>query len=182
MVLWADGQLKKFNSPEEILDYYCGVRYNLYTKRKAYQLNGLEKDIKYLGNKRRFLQEVRDGEIKLFTEKGGKKVSRKTLEIEAELEERGYDKTTDTEEKDDEETESKGGYNYLLRLQINSITAEKIDKLKKDIDSKIKLRDELKSKTEKDLWLSDLEEFQIEYEKWLSIIDKEKPKKKKKTN
>ena len=95
-----------------------------------------------------------------------------------ELDEKGYDR--DREEIDSEEDEEKGksGYEYLLRLQIGSITAEKINKLQNDIDSNIQERDLLKSKSEKDLWLEDLEKFETEYKKWLLEMDKETKTKK----
>ena len=179
MVLFTDSsRLRKFNNTDEIIDEYCKVRYTFYIERKKYILNGLEYKIKFLGNKKRFLQEVRDGEIKLFEIKNGKRESRKTEHIVKELDEKGYDR--DREEIDSEEDEEKGksGYEYLLRLQIGSITAEKINKLQNDIDSNIQERDLLKSKSEKDLWLEDLEKFETEYKKWLLEMDKETKTKK----
>jgi DNA topoisomerase-2 len=194
MVLFTEeGTLKKFASPEEIIDNFCRIRYNFYVKRKAKQVKDLELEIKMLGNKKRFLQEVRDGVIKLFDEIKGKRQSRKTADIVEELEERGYDKdnendkNTDEEEKEDEEeTEKKTtkssshGYEYLLRLQISSITAEKINKLQNDIANRESQYEELVATTEKDLWIRDLDEFSAAYTKWLPVINSEKQKKGKK--
>jgi DNA topoisomerase-2 len=185
MVLFgANGTLKKYNSTDEIIDTFCSIRYGYYIKRKARFLADLENKIKYLGNKKRFLEEVRDGIIKLFEEIKGKRQSRKTGDIITELEERGYDKETeetDEENNDNEEnSETKGnGYNYLLRLQISSITVEKIDKLKKDIASTIKERDELASISEKDIWLRELDEFEKAYNKWKPETDNKDTKKNK---
>jgi len=192
MVLFTEnGSLKKFSSPEEIIDTFCNIRFAYYVKRKAKQLSDLEYEIKILGNKKRFLQEVRDGVIKLFEElKGGKKQSRKTAAIVAELEEKGYDKNTRDEEeekKDDEEEEkeekktksSSHGYEYLLRLQISSVTAEKIAKLLNDIGKKEQEHEELSATTEKELWIRDLDNFEAAYLKWLPIINSEKVTKKK---
>jgi DNA topoisomerase-2 len=194
MVLFTEeGTLKKFASPEEIIDNFCRIRYNFYVKRKAKQVKDLELEIKMLGNKKRFLQEVRDGVIKLFDEIKGKRQSRKTADIVEELEERGYDKdnendkNTDEEEKEnEEETEKKTtkssshGYEYLLRLQISSITAEKINKLQNDIANRESQYEELVATTEKDLWIRDLDEFSAAYTKWLPVINSEKQKKGKK--
>lgn len=192
MVLFTEeGNLKKFDSPEEIIDSFCKVRFSFYVKRKAKQLKDLEREIKMLGNKKRFLQEVRDGVIKLFNElKGGKKQSRKTSDIVEELEEKGYDKDHDvTEDKKEEEenetvqeeknTKSGHGYEYLLRMQISSITAEKINKLENDIANRESEHEELFATTEKDLWIKDLDDFQEAYLKWLPVINSEKQKKKK---
>lgn len=186
MVLFtADGTIKKYESVDEIIDDFCKVRFEYYVKRKSHNLSELNKDIKFLGNKKRFLQEVMNGDIKLFDDSGNKRKSRKTADIVAELEERGYDKNTKEEKEEDEEDEEKdieSGYVYLLRLQFRSITEEKIDKLSKDIESNIKIRDKLESTTEKQLWLNDLNEFKTAYHKWLKVIEQENvkiPRKKK---
>lgn len=173
MVLFTEtSKLRKFNNTDEIIDEFCKIRYGFYTKRKNYILNHLEYNIKFLGNKKRFLQEVRDGEIKLFEVKNEKRESRNSKDIVKDLENRGYDKNNEQNIEDDNENNI-SGYEYLLRLQIGSITAEKINKLQNDIDSNIKERDLLKSKSEKDLWLEDLDNFSVEYKKWLNIIEKD---------
>ena len=193
MVLFSEeGVLKKYNSIQDILDSYCRIRYSFYIKRKEYKLRGLENLIKILGNKKRFLQEVRDGELKLFNIVKGKRESKKTSEIIKDLEDRGYDKNNDIENKSEEDSlsdeeneqpvkskKSGNGYEYLLRLQISSITAEKIDKLKNDIDSKIQERDTLESTTEKDMWIYDLERFLEQYHPYIESLDKSKPSQKK---
>lgn len=189
MVLFTEqGCLKKFTSPDEIIDAFCNIRFAYYVKRKARQLKELEREIKMLGNKKRFLQEVRDGVIKLFEElKGGKKQSRKTSDIVEELEEKGYDKDNNQEdedekkeeEDDEKKTKSGHGYEYLLRLQISSITAEKIEKLVNDIANREQEHENLSATTEKELWIRDLDEFEDAYLKWLPVINSEKQKKRK---
>lgn len=173
MCLFDDNDcLGKYRTVYEIIDKYCTVRYRYYIRRKKYQLNALGTDIKYLGNKKRFLIEVRDGVIKLFEIKGKKRTSRKTDDIVAELEDRGYDKEMNSTDNEDED--SKGhGYGYLLRLQFSSITEEKINKLQKDIDSKIKEKNILEKTSENDIWEQELTEFETAYDKWLPVIAKE---------
>lgn len=171
--------LQKYDTAEEIIDEFCKVRYEYYVKRKRYQLDNLDRKIKFMGNKKRFLIEVRDGIIVLFEEKNGKRQSRKIKDLVDELKERGYDKETeisDDEENENDIEEKENGYNYLLRLQFRSITDENINKLSKDIASSIKERDELFNTSEKELWLKDLEELETVYHKWLNIISKEKVK------
>ncbi len=200
MVLFTEKGIKKFENTDEIIDDYCQVRYSYYVRRKAKQLSDLEYQIKFLGNKKRFLEEVRDGVIKLFeTDKAKKRVSRKTNDIVKELEERRYDKDIKDEEikKDEDELENNDsqdeddsenvkklkrghGYEYLLRLQISSITAEKIIKLANDIDSKIKERDELSATEERDIWLRELDELCDAYEKYIKNLENETSDSKKK--
>jgi len=129
--------------------------------------------------------------LKLFSVLKGKRTSRKTSEIVEELEERGYDKenseheedkTGDSEEEDEEKVHTAKrtghGYEYLLRMQISSITAEKIEKLKNDIASKILDRDTLSGTTEKEMWMSDLEIFLEAYNPYVESLDGEKGVKK----
>jgi DNA gyrase/topoisomerase IV subunit B len=181
MVLFtADGTIKKYDSVDEIIDNFCVIRFEYYVKRKAHTLSQLNSDIKFLGNKKRFLEEVMNGDIKLFDDSGNKRKSRKISSIVSDLEERGYDKDNEEKDKDkddeddEEEKETKdSSYDYLLRLQFRSITEEKIGKLTNDIASKVKARDELLGTTEKQLWLNDLDEFETAYHKWLNVIEKE---------
>lgn len=173
-------QLRKYNTVDEIIDNFCRIRLEYYFKRKAHQLGQLEHQIKFLGNKKRFLCEIRDGKIKLFIKNGTIRESRKTEDIISELQERGYDRDIKETPDDEEDSEQKdSGYDYLLRLQFRSITSEKINKLQNDIDSIIKTRDLLRKTTESQLWLNDLDEFEHEYHKWLKIISAEKVKVKK---
>ena len=179
MVMFDEnGSIKKYDSVDEIINSFCNIRMSYYVKRKNHILKQLEHEITFLGNKRRFLEDVMSGDIKLFDDTGKTRKSRKTIDLFNELEEKGYDKNT---EKDDDENNDKegGDYNYLLRMQFRSITEEKINQLKNDIASKIKSKNELLKKSEKELWINDLNEFEKAYEKWLKTISKEVIKKKK---
>ena len=181
MVLFSEqGSLHKFNNVHEIINSFCKVRYDYYIKRKKHILEQLVNEIKILGNKKRFLEEIMSGDLLLFDEDKDKKTrkSRKMCDLYLDLEKRGYDKDITILDEDDEE-EKKGGYDYLLRLQFKSITEEKIQKLKDDIASKLKTKDNLVKTSEKQLWINDMDEFEKEYNKWLKIIDKEIVKTKK---
>jgi DNA topoisomerase-2 len=178
MVLFdSNGKITKYNNVDEIINEFCKVRLVYYSKRKNYMIQNLEHDIKFLGNKKRFLEEIMKGDIKLFDDAGKTRKSRKTLDIFKDLEKRGYDKEVkvdkDVKEDEDEIDEKSNGYDYLLRLQFRSITEEKINKLKNDIDSKIKIRDSLSNTTEKQMWIQDLDEFEKAYVKWLKDVEKE---------
>lgn len=174
MVLFSEKSLlRKFTTIDEIIDSFCSVRYSYYGKRKEYLLKIFGGKIKLLGNKKRFLEEIRDGVLKLFEEQKGKRQSRKTADIVAELEKNGYDKEIDEEEEDkEEENEEKKkstghGYEYLLRLQISSITIEKIENLQKEIDSYTEQYKELETTTTRQMWEKDLDTFVDGYNKWL---------------
>jgi DNA topoisomerase-2 len=159
MVLFdQNGKLVKYNTVDEIIDNFCIVRYEYYGKRKKHILNSLEKELRHLGNKERFISEVIAEELLIMNEK--------EREILYELEERGYDKDNDS-------------YDYLLRLQVRTFTENKVLQLKKDIKSIQTKVDKTKAMTKKQMWLNDLNEFEVAYYKWLKVIDKDIVKKKK---
>lgn len=174
MVLFTeDGTLKKFEDADEILDYFCTVRYEYYGKRKKHILGNLKKSVKFLGNKRRFLEEVMSGDLSLYE---GKQ-SREEEDIVADLEKRKYDKESKTTKNEDGEDIIITSYDYLLRMQIRSFTTKKLNSLKKDIDSILKKIDNITKTSEKQMWINDLDEFEKVYLSWLKEIAKEKVKK-----
>lgn len=89
MVLFTEkGTLHKFNNVHEIINSFCKVRYDYYIKRKKHILNNLENEIKFLGNKRRFLEDIMSGDLLLFDEDKDKKTrkSRKISDLYLDLE------------------------------------------------------------------------------------------------
>ena len=92
------------------------------------------------------------------------------------LEKKGYDKDFKNAEEDAESART--GYEYLLRLQVRSFTANKVKQLNDDIASLRQKLEETKRLTEKQMWLMELKEFEVEYAKWLKNMDSaEAPKK-----
>lgn len=171
MVLFDhNDKLKKYNSIEEIIDDFCNLRFRYYVLRKKKQIDDFNKDILLLQNKKRFLISVRDNEIKLFEEIDKKRISRKKIDIESELNLKKFDKIFQ-DNSDDESKDS--GYNYLLRLQISSITFEKIEKLESEIQNKINQRNILLKTSEKQLWINDLDDFQKVYLSWFDELNNE---------
>lgn len=152
-------QIKKFESPEQILDEFCKVRYNYYIKRKKHLIDSLEKELRVLGNKERFIREVVSGKLEIRNVKENVLVT--------ELEKRKYDKIEDK-------------YEYLLSMQMRSMTAERVGKIKNDYDSKKKILDGIRKTSEKEMWEKDLNELEDAYLKWIKIIEKEVVKNKKK--
>jgi len=173
MVLFnQEDQLKKFESVDEIINYFCTVRFAFYVKRKRHMLDALEGESKYLGNKARFVEEVINNTLNIMNEEENNIISV--------LEERGYDKdnkkkANHTEE--DEEEKSGGSYDYLLRLQVRTFTANKVRQIRNDIISIQEKIDGLRATTEKQLWLNDLDELETEYVKFLRLVDNDKVKK-----
>lgn len=170
-----DGKLRKFKNTDEILDYFCTVRFKYYVKRKKYIINNYEYELKYLSNKKRFLEEVMSGDLSLYEGTS----SRDEDDIVQDLEDRKYDKQI-IKPKDDDDEDQIGGYNYLLRMQIRSFTTKKLNSLIDDIDSLKKKIDKANNTSEKQMWIIDLDEFVKLYTVWLKDIANEKVKIRKK--
>jgi DNA topoisomerase-2 len=151
-------QIKKHDTVDSILDNFCRVRFDYYVNRKRHQLDALEKEIRYLGNKERFVSEVVSKTINIMNENES--------DIISVLKERTYDE-------DPKKNEGEGGYDYLLRMQVRTFTADKIKELNKDIMSLKEKLEGLRAKSEKDIWLSEIEQFENGYNRWLSEIEQE---------
>ena len=161
MVLFTEkNQLKKYNTTSEIIDNFCKVRLEYYVKRKIHQIENLEKEIRHLSNKERFIQEVIDEKIKIM------KVSEE--DIVNSLKDNKYD-----------EEPNSGGYDYLLRLQVRTFTIDKVNQLKNDVQSLKKQLDGLRKTKPENIWMNDLKEFEKQYDKWMIDMSKRVPKNKK---
>ena len=153
MVLFNDkNQLKRFESPQEIVNNFCQVRLGYYELRKKHQTQALEQKLRILGNKERFITEVIDKTL-LVMEQDEATTTRQ-------LDERNYDK-------DQDQT-----YNYILRLPIRVFTTDKVKELKNDIESLKKDLDTLQKTTIETTWLTELKELEAEYKKWLRQVEK----------
>lgn len=152
MVLFNEIEQPKKYSVDQIIDEFCKVRYDYYFKRRKHIIDDLEKQLKHIGNKVRFIQEIIDDTLNI-------KNVEEDLVI-SELEEKSYDKVEDS-------------YNYLLTMQYRTCTAGRIKQLKNDLLSKKQQLEDMKKIDEKQMWLQDLEDFEKEYPKWLSRLEDE---------
>lgn len=166
------GVIKKYDTPEQILEEFFSLRITYYEKRKEVLLCNHELSLLRLDNKVRFIFGVVQGEIIVN--------NRKKTELFLELQQKGFTpfpaKTKDSvviagaTEETEEATESVSGggtssdYDYLLSMAIGSLTWEKIkelcaeqDKLKNDVE-------ELRNSTPKSLWIKDLDALEKELE------------------
>jgi DNA topoisomerase-2 len=140
MVLFTEeGTLKKFEKVEDILEYFCVLRMNLYAERKKYLLSNIKQELFLATSKLQFLNAVCNGDLDIW------KLSEK--QVEAVLHARF--KTFE------------GNYNYLLNLSMRSFTKENITKLEKIIHELERNYTQLQSKTIKSMWLQNLEQFEL---------------------
>ena len=142
-------KLKKYTSIEEIIDDYYDVRLNGYVTRKGYVIDVIEKELKLLTNKSRYIKEMLDDTIDIRRKK-------KDIIVNM-LEEKGYDKL-----------EGDGEYKYLLKMSMDSVSDENVSRLTHEFDTKNIELDRIKNTRPGDMWLVELDELLIEYGKHIS--------------
>lgn len=130
-------KLVKYDTPEEIIDHYMSVRMDIYKKRKAHLLAALEHEAIVLNNKARFISDILNDKLDLRRKK--KEMVKALLKAE------NYAIIDDDED-----------YAYLVRLPMDSVTQENVTKLLESKKSKLTELDVLKSTTERDMWLNEL--------------------------
>lgn len=133
-----DYKIKLYKNANYILQEFIELRLNYYTKQKAYYLEFYNKKILELKNKIRFLEEIMNDILVIY-----KKTSSQVNEI---LTINKYDKIENS-------------YTYLRTMQIDSFTKDKLDKLIKEFKENEEKYNELKNKTESQLYKCDLSEL-----------------------
>ncbi|XP_078428797.1 topoisomerase II isoform X3 [Wolffia australiana] len=163
----ANGIIKKYDDPEQIVEEFYHLRLVYYEKRKAALLGMLGADLVKLDNRVKFILGVVNGEIKVF--------KRKIAELLQELQQRGFsplpskpkapEAAAGEEEEDVEEgqvsTDLRKAYAYLLSIPVESFTLEMVEKL---LTQKAKLEgemEELSATPVKSLWLRDLDALDV---------------------
>ena len=136
-------KLSKYEEIEDILNAYVPVRLDYYQKRKDYQIQTLERELKLLSNKAKYIQENLDGTIDLRNKK-------KDLIIKM-LEDKEYDKI-----------DGDNDFKYLLKMPMDSVSEENAEKIKLDKENKEKEMETLKSTTIQEIWLRELSELKCE--------------------
>lgn len=142
----SKGQIKKFDTSFDIVNEFYDVRLQGYKKRKAHILSKLEYDAELMQNKIRFIQEVVSEKVVIY--------KMKKSELEEYLAAGEYMK-------------HEGGYDYITRIPIYNLT---LDKVKEFEDEILKAKEEiagLKEKKEQDMWLEELEAFEVAYKTFL---------------
>ena len=161
----ANEKLVKYGNAEEIADAYSVTRLVFYGKRKDALIAGLRKELMVLSNRARYITELLEDTIDLR-----RKTNKQLVEL---LKERKYDsmdaQSGDEKGEDDSSSSSSSGqgYKYLLKLPMDSVSEENVKKLLNEKEKKEAELSELTSKTVEQMWLKDLEELEVEYNKFI---------------
>ena len=156
----SNGKIKKYDSINHILEEFYTVRMGFYVKRKEYMLAKYKRELDIYESKIRFITEFINGTIKLINEEDDI--------IEADLIAKNYPKFSIG----DIEEEVTVSYDYLINMQIRSLTKKKIDELNKLHETKLGVYNELVKKSEKELWMEDLTKFEKVYKEEMKEYEK----------
>lgn len=140
-----DCKLRKYASVEEIIDEFYDVRLDLYGKRKQYMLNELQHKLLKLSNRARYILATLDGSVDL---------RRKNATVV-------HDLLTSMEF-----AVIDGDFKYLIKMPMDSVTQENVDKMMKekgDAEKELEVLQKTKLET---MWLSELDTLKSQYEKY----------------
>jgi DNA topoisomerase-2 len=140
-------QLRKYENVYDIVDGYYDVRYSYYVKRKDYLISKLNNELKVLSAKARFIQYNLDDKIDL------RKKSK--TQINSIMEKFEFD------------LGDSGDYNYLVKMPMDSVSKENVEKLMKEHENKKAELESIQSSSIQVMWLKELGELKIAYNEFL---------------
>lgn len=143
----SNGQIQKYDSPLDIIHDFYRVRLSFYTKRKENICKQLEEDMEIMRNKIRFIRSVISNELVVS--------KMKKSELEEHLSRNEYLLVNET-------------YDYLLRIPIYNLTIDKVEDLEKEFKQHEENLNNIKSKSEKAMWLDELTMFDKAYDAFLA--------------
>ena len=132
------GKLMIFENTADIIKYFVDFRLKYYHKRKQFLLDKLNRELKILSNRGRFIKAILDEKLKVNNVP--------KIEIIKGVEEMNLDMID-------------GSYDYLLRMPIYSLTKEMYDKLREDFTIKKEEIKTLEATDPKDMYILDLTEL-----------------------
>jgi DNA topoisomerase-2 len=137
-----DCKLHKYVNVEEIIDSFYQVRLDAYGKRKAYLVDHMQKQLVKLSNRAKYILATLDGSVDL---------RRKSADAVTQLlTEKGFIKIDDD-------------FKYLIKMPMDSVTQENVDKILKDKADTEEELETLKATTLEKMWLGELEKLDVEY-------------------
>lgn len=137
--LWdTTKKIKRYSSIKMYIEEWYNWRLDKYRLRKSKQIKYLEKILKVLSNKAKFITGIINNTIKFVHD------TKTELNINKLLESKKFDKIENS-------------YQYLLGMKIYSFSKEKVDKINKEVKEKKRNLKFLKEKSVKKIWLEELE-------------------------
>ena len=143
MVLFnSEGRITKYETVEDILQEYCGIRLELYEKRKQNIMSDLKQKYSLLSNKYKFIKAVLQGDINWGD----------------------TESVLDTYLVKNSFTKKDGSYDYLWSIPIRSLTQSRMTSLKETMKRMKTELSRVKSLTPTDMWKEDLDKLTLRTE------------------
>ena len=139
----SDIRLTKYETTNDIIEAFYGVRIGLYQKRKDCLVKDLQAKLLKMTNKAKYIQETLSGKVDLR-----KKTATQVKEL---LTQRNYD-------------ELDGDYKYLTKMPMDSVTEENVASIIKDRDDLQKDLEILMRTSLATMWLNELDILEKEYD------------------
>ena len=140
----ASDKLKKYENVCEIIDDYFETRLEMYQTRKDYLISALDRELLLLSNKAKYIKENLDDTIDLR-----KKKKEQIIQM---LLEKGYDVM-----------DNDSDFKYLVKMPMDSVSEENVEKIFKERGDKEYELEMIKSITIQQMWLSELDTLRKEY-------------------
>lgn len=141
----------RYNSPEAILEEFCPTRLTMYERRKNMLLKQWALELEKEGNRYKYVKAVVDKVLVMNQE---------DEKLEADMIKLGLKKLPHGAKEDP-------SFEYLLSMQMRSMTQRKLEELQKEVDSTKKKINDMKGKSGSDLWIQELDDFMKAYEKFI---------------
>ena len=168
----GNGEMRKYEKAEEMLEEFIDLRLDLYDERKGRRVRELEFEVERMSSKRRFIELVVGGEIQLLSGTLSHSDLERTVEekfgneLRSEEELLRMKRKIDGElkrnhNKDVEEMSLEGNkrYSYLFDQPLSHLTQDKMSELSQDEE---KRKEELTSTlnlTKESMWEQELNQF-----------------------
>jgi DNA topoisomerase-2 len=151
----GEGNLRRYETYEEIIRHHAKARLNLYSLRREQQLRDLSAKLNALQQRVDFIEMIIDGRVQLR--------GQTRAELLTQL---GELKLRRLPSKDD----SPEGYENLLTVSFGTATLEQIQKLKAEAEKQQALLVDLQGKTPNDLWENEIAEVEIAHATYVASL------------
>ena len=132
----ANNKLVKYETTGKVMCDFYDCRIDLYSKRRDMMIGNITGLLSLLSNKARFITENLEGSIDMRR--------KKQEEVTKILKEKAYDMV-------------EGSYKYLVKMPMDSVTEEEVDKIMKEVEKHKTELARIQSTTREMLWIEDLE-------------------------
>jgi DNA topoisomerase-2 len=150
----ANNRLRKYTTPEEILNDYVCARIRVYSQRREYELDRLNQEHIRANAKAEFIRLVCENVIDIRSWDDAK--------LARVLEDNSFPKLSEISDSD-----PLSGWKYLMSMSVRTLTPSQRKRLLDECDEIMRTIESVRKSTPRTMWLSDLDEFESAYKAFL---------------